>query len=223
MGPVFYLVQCEEARCLISAVILGNWPHEFALAPSPGKKGGRRRPRVAGGVCGRLRLCVCAAKTKARFLDPVQPLSAGNNDGQWQALRRGAAVRSVLSPTGLNGQRVSVSHPGSHFGRFRRPAGYGVMGGRPRRSPHPQEVPQAGSAAQRRPAGARGAGRWPRVVAGGGGVWVQGRLAGRTRYVLSRAHPNRTATGPLFTTRNGPFLPKRGLLLYTDNARKRQA
>ena len=39
MGPVFYLVQCEEARCLISAVILGNWPHEFALAPSPGKGG----------------------------------------------------------------------------------------------------------------------------------------------------------------------------------------
>ena len=39
MGPVFYLVQCEEARCLISAVILGNWPHEFALAPCPGKGG----------------------------------------------------------------------------------------------------------------------------------------------------------------------------------------
>ena len=48
MGPVFYLVQCEEARCLISAVILGNWPHEFALAPSPGKKGGRT---AAGSVC----------------------------------------------------------------------------------------------------------------------------------------------------------------------------
>ena len=68
-------------------------------------------------------------------------------------------------------QRISVSHPGSHFGRFRRPAGYGVMGGRPRRSPHPQEVPQAGSAAQRRPAGARGAGRWPRVVAGRAGAF----------------------------------------------------
>ena len=39
MGPVFYLVQCEEARCLISAVVQGNWPHEFALAPSPGKGG----------------------------------------------------------------------------------------------------------------------------------------------------------------------------------------
>ena len=63
-------------------------------------------------------------------------------------------------------QRISVSHPGSHFGRFRRPAGYGVMGGRLRRSPHPQEPPQAGSAAQRRPVGAQGAGRWARVVAG---------------------------------------------------------
>ena len=48
MGPVFYLVQCKEARCLISAVVLGNWPHEFALAPSPGKKGGRT---AAGSVC----------------------------------------------------------------------------------------------------------------------------------------------------------------------------
>ena len=39
MGPVFYLVQCEEELLLISAVVLGNWPHEFALAPSPGKGG----------------------------------------------------------------------------------------------------------------------------------------------------------------------------------------
>ena len=39
MGPVFYLVQCEEARCLISVVLLGNWPHEFALPPLGG--GGR--------------------------------------------------------------------------------------------------------------------------------------------------------------------------------------
>ena len=44
MGPVFYLVQCEEARCLISAVVLGNWPHEFALAPCPGTGGLRPRP-----------------------------------------------------------------------------------------------------------------------------------------------------------------------------------
>ena len=39
MGPVFYLVQCDGVRDPISAVILGNWPHEFALAPSPGKGG----------------------------------------------------------------------------------------------------------------------------------------------------------------------------------------
>ena len=79
MGPVFYLVQCDEARCLISAVLVGNWPHEFALVPSQGKKGGRRLPRVACGVCGRF-LCVYAAK-KAQFLGPVQPLSARNNMG----------------------------------------------------------------------------------------------------------------------------------------------
>ena len=48
MGPVFYLVQCEEELLLISAVVLGNWPHEFALAPSPGKKGGRT---AVGSVC----------------------------------------------------------------------------------------------------------------------------------------------------------------------------
>ena len=39
MGPVFYLVQSHGVRDPISAVVLGNWPHEFALAPSPGKKG----------------------------------------------------------------------------------------------------------------------------------------------------------------------------------------
>ena len=39
MGPVFYLVQSKEALRLISATPLGNWPHEFALAPSPGKGG----------------------------------------------------------------------------------------------------------------------------------------------------------------------------------------
>ena len=110
-------------------------------------------------------------------------------------------------------QRISVSHPGSHFGRFRRPAGYGVMGGRPRRSPHPQEVPQAGSAAQRRPAGARGAGRWPRVVAG-----RRGRLGGSGNEGMPGKRDS-PATGQRrvarrrdsFPTR--PFLPKRGLLL----------
>ena len=40
MGPVFYLVQSNEGLPPISAVLLGNWPHEFALAPSRGKRGG---------------------------------------------------------------------------------------------------------------------------------------------------------------------------------------
>ena len=48
MGPMFYLVQSHGVRDPISAVVLGNWPHEFALAPSPGKKGGRT---AAGSVC----------------------------------------------------------------------------------------------------------------------------------------------------------------------------
>ena len=52
MGPVFYLVQCDGVRDPISAVLLGNWPHGFALAPSRGKKGGRRLPRVTGCVFG---------------------------------------------------------------------------------------------------------------------------------------------------------------------------
>ena len=118
-----------------------------------------------------------------------------------------------LSTESNGPQRISVSHPGSHFGRFRRPAGYGVMGGRPRRSPHPQEVPQAGSAAQRRPAGARGAGRWPRVVAG-----RRGRLGGSGNEGMPGKRDS-PATGQRrvarrrdsFPTR--PFLPKRGLLL----------
>jgi hypothetical protein len=81
MGPVFYLVQCEEELLLITAVVLGNWPHEFALAPSPGKKGGRTaagsvcagcpRPRPAAGKkklgakfapSGRCALLLCAAR-----------------------------------------------------------------------------------------------------------------------------------------------------------------
>ena len=48
MGPVFYLVQSHGVRDPISAVALGNWPHEFALAPSPGKKGGTT---AADSVC----------------------------------------------------------------------------------------------------------------------------------------------------------------------------
>ena len=63
MGPMFYLVQLKEARCLISAVILADWPHEFALAILLGKgwavaaPHGRRRFRlVSFGVALRKRL-----------------------------------------------------------------------------------------------------------------------------------------------------------------------
>ena len=37
MGPMFYLVQSHGALRPISAVMLADWPHEFALAPCPGK------------------------------------------------------------------------------------------------------------------------------------------------------------------------------------------
>ena len=39
MGPMFYLVQSHGALRPISAVVLADWPHEFALAPFPGKGG----------------------------------------------------------------------------------------------------------------------------------------------------------------------------------------
>ena len=117
-----------------------------------------------------------------------------------------------LSTESNGPQRISVSHPGSHFGRFRRPAGYGVMGGRPRRSPHPQEVPQAGSAAQRRPAGARGAGRWPRVVAGRAGRLGAARPAGMpSPGYTPLSMPNNTprllspVPKPPLPTQTGPF------------------
>ena len=38
MGPMFYLVQCEEELLLISAVLLADWPHWFAPAPSREKR-----------------------------------------------------------------------------------------------------------------------------------------------------------------------------------------
>ena len=47
MGPVFYLVQCDGGLPPISAVLVGNRPHEFAL-PAPGGRGGRWLPRAAG-------------------------------------------------------------------------------------------------------------------------------------------------------------------------------
>ena len=86
MGPVFYLVQCDGVRDLISAVLLGNWPHEFALALLLGKRaGGGCIPWPAAFSAGFFR---GRAAKKAQFLDPVQPLNARNNDGQWQALRQ---------------------------------------------------------------------------------------------------------------------------------------
>ena len=36
MGPMFYLVQCEEARCLISAALLADWPREPFPRPTSG-------------------------------------------------------------------------------------------------------------------------------------------------------------------------------------------
>ena len=44
MGPMFYLVQSHGALRPISAVMLADWPHEFALAPFPGKGGLHPRP-----------------------------------------------------------------------------------------------------------------------------------------------------------------------------------
>ena len=41
MGPVFYLVQCEEELLLISAVLLGNWPREFQPWPCSSGAGDR--------------------------------------------------------------------------------------------------------------------------------------------------------------------------------------
>ena len=78
MGPVFYLVQCEEARCLISAVILGNWPHEFALAPSPGK----------GGCALDRRLCL-------QRLSPSAEACGARKKKAWREIRAIWTVRSA--------------------------------------------------------------------------------------------------------------------------------
>ena len=40
MGPMFYLVQCDGALRPISAVLLADWPHEFALLTPWGKEAG---------------------------------------------------------------------------------------------------------------------------------------------------------------------------------------
>ena len=38
MGPMFYLVQCDGELLPISAVLLADWPHGFAPAPSLEKR-----------------------------------------------------------------------------------------------------------------------------------------------------------------------------------------
>ena len=76
MGPVFYLVQSHGVRDPISAVVLGNWPHEFALAPSPGKKGRAH--------CRRLGL---------RRLPP--PAACGGKKKAWREIRAIWTVRSA--------------------------------------------------------------------------------------------------------------------------------
>ena len=86
MGPMFYLVQLKEARCLISAVILADWPHELALAILLGKKGGRWLHPVAGGVFGWFLLGLRCEK--GSVLRSGAAALERNNDGQRQALRQ---------------------------------------------------------------------------------------------------------------------------------------
>ena len=94
MGPMFYLVQLKEARFLISTVILADWPHEFALAILLGKRAGAGcTPWPAAFSAGFFR---GRAAKKAQFLDPVQPLNARNNDGQWHATAPPAFPRGVF-------------------------------------------------------------------------------------------------------------------------------
>ena len=48
MGPMFYLVQCEEELLLISAVLLADWPHEFQPWPCAGGAGDGDKHRGSG-------------------------------------------------------------------------------------------------------------------------------------------------------------------------------
>ena len=63
MGPIFYLVQCDGVLRPISAVLLGNWPHEFALPTPWGKGGGSQRlslpcwPSLGAGGAGLPKKC----------------------------------------------------------------------------------------------------------------------------------------------------------------------
>ena len=78
MGPMFYLVQCEEARCLISAVLLADWPRESF-------------PRPTSGPCteplGHLGL-------GAGFPRPQRPAALGKK--AWREIRAIWTVRALL-------------------------------------------------------------------------------------------------------------------------------
>ena len=124
MGPMFYLVQLKEAPCLISAVILADWPHEFALALLLGKRaGGGCTPWPAAFSAGFF--WGCAAK-KARFLDPVQqPLNAIT------MAKASAAARALLASQ--RRRRKEGSGPAStpSAGKTARPSAW--IGAPPRR------------------------------------------------------------------------------------------
>ena len=48
MGPMFYLVQSKEARCLIPMVLLADWPHELQPWPCAGGAGDGDKHRGSG-------------------------------------------------------------------------------------------------------------------------------------------------------------------------------
>ena len=107
MGPMFYLVQSKEALRLISAVVLADWPHEFALALLLGKRaGGGCTPWPAAFSAGFF--WGCAAK-KARFLDPVQPLNAitmGKGKG-----KRCGKCSACIAKKKKRGRKWACEHP----------------------------------------------------------------------------------------------------------------
>ena len=152
-GPSFRNGPCWGPACSAAQATLSSRGAGRVLEERLGRRDPRLHiPEGQGRFAHRLQPPTDRGSAVAPHAPPAQtnPVHLGYGCTGWE---------NHLSIESNGPQRISVSHPGSHFGRFRRPAGYGVMGGRPRRSPHPQEVPQAGSAAQRRPAGARGAGR----------------------------------------------------------------
>ena len=63
MGPMFYLVQCEEARCLISAVVLGNCAPGFWLV-----RAGRPLLHLSGSVFAYTYKMLASAALQRRIL-----------------------------------------------------------------------------------------------------------------------------------------------------------